>query len=119
MADANAEPIRVEDGVPFPERPAPYTTARAVFPFATMKIGQSFETPKPSVASAATKYMNRMAARGEAVYLLVRKQKNGKYRCWRKDPKEAPERVKKPRKTRATRKAPAKPVTRAAAVAPA
>lgn len=81
-ADA-AEKIRIETNVPFPQRPEPYTTRRAYFPFAGLQIGDSFQTPKPSVASAAKKYVDRMAELGKVVILVVRKQKNGKYRCWR------------------------------------
>lgn len=82
--------VQVERGVPLPGRPAPYTTRRAKYPFAVMLVGDSFETEKASVYSAAKKYRDRMAALGEVVVLVVRKQANGAYRCWRADP-NAPE----------------------------
>lgn len=84
------EAVRIERNVPLPEKPAPYTTQRAVYPFAQMQIGDSFETGKASVSSAARKFRLRMAARGEVVVLVVRKQKSGKYRCWRVELGEAP-----------------------------
>lgn len=115
-----AEAVRVEQGVPLPGRPAPYTTRRAKYPFARMKIGDSFETPKPGVSSAVKKYRDRMAELGEVVAFLVRKQKNGRYRCWRVDPNDpefaAELRPRKPRKPRNGRKA-AKLPSRAAMAA--
>lgn len=117
LEQGDAETIRIEDGVPIPKPPLPYTTKRATYPFATMQVGQSFETSKPSVASAAKKYMDRMAARGEVVVLLVRKQKNGKYRCWRCNESEAREPRLRPRKTHHERKAPLKVAARQLAVA--
>jgi hypothetical protein len=99
-AKHGAEPIQIERDVPFPNRPAPYTSRRAKYPFAQMQIGDSFATPSAGVASAAKKYRDRMAALGEVVVLVVRKQDDGCYRVWRRHPDEAPLPRQRSRKTR-------------------
>ena len=83
---AAAEGVRIERGVPLPGRPAPYSSGRTKYPFAQMGVGDSFETEAPAVAAAARKFRDRMAALGEVVLLIVRKQSSGLYRCWRLDP---------------------------------
>jgi hypothetical protein len=79
---ADTPPV-VESGVPLPERALPWTGPRAKYPFATMEVGNSFETSKASVRSAVKKYRDAMLKLGTVVIFEVHPQKDGTYRCWR------------------------------------
>jgi hypothetical protein len=64
--------IKIESGIPMP----------AKFPFAEMKVGDSFLVPEGMNKSTVAVYANRYAKKTGYAKFTVRKTAEG-YRCWR------------------------------------